>query len=202
LTRFGFDWLRRRTFAARKLPGVFLLRPDATYPIAFDSEQSPDFDTRVTLGASCDPYGVPRLVVHWRINETDVASIARAYQVLMTAADRAGLGQVELKPDFADRLRDLMGPVGGHHIGTARMGSDPRASVVDKNGELWETKGLFVAGSALFPTCGLANPTLTAVALAFRLAEHVAQNMKITIARSSRDQSSVVSGSNAAPPIK
>lgn len=175
LTRFGFDWLRRRTFATRKLPSVFLLRPDATYPIAFDSEQSPDFDTRVTLGASSDPYGVPRLAVHWRISKTDVASIARAYQVLVTAADRAGLGQVELKPDFADRLRDFMGPVGGHHIGTARMGANPRTSVVDENGELWHTKGLFVAGSALFPTSGFANPTLTAVALAFRLAEHLAR---------------------------
>ncbi|MCC6948868.1 MAG: GMC family oxidoreductase [Bradyrhizobiaceae bacterium] len=177
LARFGIDWLWRRTFAARKLPSVFLLRPDATYPMAFDAEQSPDPESRVALGATTDPYGVPRLAIRWRVNEADLASITRAYGILSQASDRAGLGQVELKPDFAERLPEVIGPGGGHHIGTARMGSDPRTSVVDENGELWSTKGLFVAGSAVFPTCGFANPTLTAVALAFRMAEHLVRRL-------------------------
>ena len=60
-------------------------------------------------------------------------------------------------------------------MGTARMGSDPRTSVVDANGEVWNTKGLFVAGSSLFPNTEFANPTLTVVALAYRMAEHLAR---------------------------
>ena len=53
------------------------------------------------------------------------------------------------------------------------MDADPQTGVVDQNGEVWGTHGLFVTGTAIFPTSGFANPTLTAVALAFRLAEHL-----------------------------
>jgi len=173
---FGIDWMRRRTFARRKLPSVFLLRRDATYPLAFDSEQSPDVNTRVMLGNSTDPFGVPRLSIQWRINEADVASIKRGYEILKTAAHRTGFGDLDFQPNFDERLRDFMGPVGGHHMGTTRMGETPEASVTNKHGEIWNTKGLFVAGSALFPTCGFANPTLTIVALAVRLADHLARN--------------------------
>ena len=177
LAGFGFDWLRRRTFASRKLPSVFLRRPDATYPLAFDAEQSPEFASRVSLGATADPFGMPRLSVSWKVNETDLGSIARALHVLREAVARTGLGQLELKADLVDQLRNGIAPIGGHQIGTARMGSDPRTGVVDKHGELWNTKGLFVSGNALFPTCGCAGPTLTSVALAFRLAEHLGKEL-------------------------
>jgi choline dehydrogenase-like flavoprotein len=56
------------------------------------------------------------------------------------------------------------------------MGTNPRTSVVDTHCELWNTKGVFVAGSAVFPTCGFANPTLSAVAMALRMADHLKQN--------------------------
>ncbi len=58
------------------------------------------------------------------------------------------------------------GAYGGHHIGTARMGSDPRTSVVDANCRLHSVRNLYIAGSAVFPTSSQANPTLTIVALA------------------------------------
>jgi choline dehydrogenase-like flavoprotein len=54
------------------------------------------------------------------------------------------------------------------------MGTDPSNSVVDANGEVWRTRGLFIAGCAVFPTGGFANPTLTAVALAMRQAHYLA----------------------------
>jgi choline dehydrogenase-like flavoprotein len=63
------------------------------------------------------------------------------------------------------------------------MGADPRTGVVDQNGELWGVHGLFVAGAAIFPTSGFANPTLTAVALAFRLAEHLIRRKSRQMAR-------------------
>ena len=177
LASFGFDWLRRRTFATRKLPSVFLLRSDATYPIAFDAEQSPDFNSRVSLGPNRDPNGVPRLDIQWRVDDVDLNSIARGYHVLKKAAERAGLGRVDFEHEIIADLREAVGPVGGHHMGTTRMGSDPKTSVTDGNGELWNTKGVFVAGSALFPATGFANPTLTAVALGLRMADHLLKNL-------------------------
>ena len=61
----------------------------------------------------------------------------------------------------------------GHHIGTTRMGDDPRTSVVNADGRIHGVSNLFVAGSATFPTSSQANPTLTIVALAVRLADHL-----------------------------
>ena len=80
-----------------------------------------------------------------------------------------------MDPDLPERIRTAVVPQSGHHIGTVRMGQDARTGVVDRYGEVWATKGLFVAGAALFPTSGFANPTLSAVALAFYLAEHLLQ---------------------------
>ena len=53
------------------------------------------------------------------------------------------------------------------------MHEDPKQGVVDANCQLHGTENLFVAGSSVFPTGGCANPTLTLVALAFRLADHL-----------------------------
>jgi choline dehydrogenase-like flavoprotein len=53
------------------------------------------------------------------------------------------------------------------------MHRDPRQGVVDENCRVHATANLFVAGSSVFPTGGFANPTLTIVALALRLADHL-----------------------------
>ena len=72
---------------------------------------------------------------------------------------------MELEPDFLDSVQRALVPQGGHHIGTVRMGDDASSGVVDPNSEVWDCHGLFVAGTAVLPTSGFANPTLTAVAL-------------------------------------
>ena len=64
-------------------------------------------------------------------------------------------------------------PVGGHHIGTARMGATPADGVVDRDGKVFHIENLFIASSAVFRTSSHANPTLTIVAMAVRLAEHL-----------------------------
>ena len=66
-----------------------------------------------------------------------------------------------------------MGPIGGHHIGTVRMGSDSKSSVVDGNCEVWTTKRLFVVGCSVLPSSSHVSPTLTAVALGLRVADHI-----------------------------
>ena len=74
------------------------------------------------------------------------------------------------------RLRDRIrrsAPLGGHHMGTARMGTSERTGVVDSNCAVFGVPNLYIASSALFPTSGHANPTLTIVAMALRLAAHL-----------------------------
>jgi choline dehydrogenase-like flavoprotein len=179
LCRFSIDWVRRRALATRKLPSVFLYRTDGTYPLEFNAEHMPNRGSRVLLGRETDPFGVPRLVVQWQMRDSEIAWICKAYRVLEAAVAKSGLGVVRLDSDLPGAVQQALVPQGGHHIGTVRMGSNPHTGVVDHNGELWGTHGLFVAGTAIFPTSGFANPTLTAVALAFRLAEHLIRRTSV-----------------------
>jgi choline dehydrogenase-like flavoprotein len=70
-------------------------------------------------------------------------------------------------------LRD--GAFGGHHIGTTRMSASPRRGVVDADCKVHGLANLHIASSAVFPTSSHANPTLTIVAMALRLAARLAR---------------------------
>jgi choline dehydrogenase-like flavoprotein len=71
-----------------------------------------------------------------------------------------------------DRICE-MASVGSHHLGTTRMASDPAKGVVDANCRVHGMANLYVASSSVFATSSYARPTLTAVALAIRLADHL-----------------------------
>ena len=65
--------------------------------------------------------------------------------------------------------------VGVHLLGTARMGNDPRESVVDKYHRAHDVRNLFICDGSSFVTSGRGQPTMTIQALAFRAADHIAQ---------------------------
>ena len=64
---------------------------------------------------------------------------------------------------------------GSHHLGTTRMAFSPMWGVADENCRIFGVDNLYVASRSLFPTSGCADPTLTTVALAIRLADHLKQ---------------------------
>lgn len=173
LATFSASWLHKRVLARRKLPSLFLESRDAAYPLSFDAEQLPSRANRVALGAAVDPLGLPRLDVHWTLDPGFAARMLRTYDALAAEFATEGSGLIELSPQEREALTDHCGAQGGHFIGTARMSSSPEEGVVDENLEVWDTRNLYVAGSAVFPTSGFANPTLTLVALSLRLADHL-----------------------------
>jgi choline dehydrogenase-like flavoprotein len=63
--------------------------------------------------------------------------------------------------------------VDGHHIGTARMSESLSAGVVNTDCRVHHVENLYVAGCAIFPASGQANPMLSLVAMALRLVEHL-----------------------------
>jgi len=75
-------------------------------------------------------------------------------------------------PEDEEVIRNY-GNGGAHHMGTTRMHDNPKKGVVDANCQIHGLKNIFIAGSSVFPTCGYSNPTLTIVALAIRLADHL-----------------------------
>ena len=70
------------------------------------------------------------------------------------------------------------GVVSSHDLGGCRMGEDPASSVVDPDLQVHDTPGLYVFGTAVFPTCHGVNPTLTMWALCYRAAERLAQRLR------------------------
>lgn len=174
LTRFGIDWVRRRNLASRKLPSVVLRDRNGRYTLDVNAEQTPNPDSRVTLAQDRDALGMPRLSIDWRTTAQDRDMLARGLALVAERLNASGKAEVSFEADGPMSAADKCTRIGGHHIGTARMADDARAGVVDRNGEVFEVKGLYVSGAATFPTSGFANPTLTIVALALRLGDHLA----------------------------
>ena len=65
----------------------------------------------------------------------------------------------------------------GMQMGTARMGADPRTSVVDPQGQSWDVEGLWVADASVFPTASGVNPMITVEAMALCIAQNTASSL-------------------------
>lgn len=176
-TAFLAHWVTRRTLAERKFPSVILRNRTNRFSLEIHGEQAPRADSRVTLTEKFDALGMPQLRVDWRYGQGDIESVRRTLDLMAQEFERSGAGR--LTYDAGTLEEDLMrfGAYGGHHIGTARMGNDPRTSVVDANCRVHSVGNLFVAGSAAFPTSSQANPTLTLIALSLRLGRHLSQRL-------------------------
>jgi choline dehydrogenase-like flavoprotein len=70
-------------------------------------------------------------------------------------------------------------PIGGtaHQAGTMRFGDDPTTSVLDLNCKTHEIDNLYVVDASFFPSIGAVNPTLTIIANALRVADHLAERL-------------------------
>jgi choline dehydrogenase-like flavoprotein len=138
-------------------------------------EQAPDPDSRITLSRERDALGMPRIKLDWRLAEPNKTSLRRTVEVLAQEFGRTGTGRIQLQEwllEPSNRWSDEL--VGGFHpMGTTRMAANPAEGVVDRDCRVHGIANLYVAGSSTFATAGTANPTLTIVALALRLAEHL-----------------------------
>jgi choline dehydrogenase-like flavoprotein len=173
LAGFSFDWLRRRVLAKRKLPSVVLEDRRGIYPIELNGEQAPNPESRISLSSERDATGMPRVTVDWRLAEDDTYRVIEGMRTLQAAFAESGTVKIAFSEADIERWMETRIPIGGHHIGTARMGATPETGVCDANCELFGTRGVFIAGAAAFPTSGFANPTLTLLALTLRLSEHL-----------------------------
>ena len=143
-----------------------------TFFIGCRAEQAPNRTSRVTLDRSCDAFGVPRARLNWKISTNDLETLARAQERIANAFGRE---RVQMFPATGDGGWQRTLAAGAHHIGTTRMNADAQLGVVDEHCRVHGTHNLYVAGSSVFPTAGWAPPTLTIVALAVRLADHLAR---------------------------
>lgn len=153
------------------------LAPGARFRLYCRSEQAPNPDSRVTIGRERDALGVPRARLDWRLSALDLHTIRTTVTLLAAEVGAVGAGRVQLAEGWQDDAwaeRIVGGP---HHMGTTRMSNDPTRGVVDADSRVHSVANLYVAGSSVFPTSGYANPTLTLLALAIRLADHLRERL-------------------------
>lgn len=160
------------------------------------AEQAPNPESRVTLRAEQDALGQRKPALDWQLSELDKRSVLRLNEIFAREMERAGEGHLQISdwiedktawnPDEpADPSRYMLeGPRpprfwgARHHMGTTRMAESPSQGVCDENCRVYGVENLYVAGSSLFPTVGSAPPTLTIVALAVRLADHLSEQQR------------------------
>lgn len=141
-------------------------------------EQVPNPASRVTLDREKDKLGIHKSQLDWRFTDLERRTIEEATYLMGYEIGRSQLGRLQIFdwltqethawPQFPEVLRG-----GYHHMGTTRMSDNPKTGVVNSNCQVYGVSNLYIAGSSVYPTAGTANPTLTLVALAIRLAEHL-----------------------------
>lgn len=136
-------------------------------------EAVPDPDNRVTLSSGTDDHGIRRVSVRFRTSEQEAQNLERSLGLIASRLGGQALGRIRIEfntHDPAARIADQ------HHMGTTRMHDDPKRGVVDRDSIVHGTRNLYVAGSSVFPSAGFANPTFTIIALAHRIADHLARS--------------------------
>ena len=123
------------------------------------------------LSEKKDQFGRSTTHLRWHLSDQDLDSAYRFHVYLNGIFQKNGTGQLTFFDELSQWRTNT--DTGKHPSGTTRMHDDPKMGVVDKNCQVHGLDNLFIAGSSVFPTAGYANPTLTIVALAVRLAEHL-----------------------------
>jgi choline dehydrogenase-like flavoprotein len=156
------------------------------YTLGILSELLPLPENRVTIAhGETDQNGIPVARMDYSQCENDRKNIAFAKQTLHNIFEAAGAQDVLVTERYA------------HLVGGCRMGSDPERSVVDSDHRAWSVPNLFIADGSVMPTQGSANPALTIMALASRLAERLA--LKRTGESAARRPRRLRRGSRPAP---
>lgn len=161
---------RRKLFRA----GSRNLSRDASV-LVIETEQAPNRESRVGLSSQLDALGQPLAKVDWRMSELDRHSVLSTIRIVASQLWLSHRARVRLPEPMENALeqwgynfQDV-----SHHMGTTRMAGHPAKGVVDKNCRVFGVDNLFISGSSVFPTGGHVNPTMTIVALALRLSDHL-----------------------------
>jgi choline dehydrogenase-like flavoprotein len=148
---------------------------DKGFRLGVQVEQPPRPESRISLSASVDLFGMHRAVLDWRVGVEEINTIAVFAETVKTAFEDMGLADVHLDFDVASRSTNLLSRVvdQNHHMGTARMSHTPSTGVVDIDLKMFHAKNGYICSSAVFPTSSFSNPTHTLIALAIRLGDHL-----------------------------
>ena len=119
-----------------------------------------------------DRWGIPALHIVCSHSENELKMAEDIFESAKEMLHAAGV-------QITYENRKLAAPgVCIHEIGTCRMGSDPKTSMLNKWNQMWEVKNVFVTDGASFTSSGCVNPTITMMALTARACGYIAEEMR------------------------
>jgi choline dehydrogenase-like flavoprotein len=140
----------------------------APFWMAAFGEMLPQADNRVTINREVkDAWGIPVAHIDCKHSDNERQMARHQVEALKEMATAAGF-----EIHFANPFLSAPG-LCIHEIGTARMGSDPRKSVLNKFNQSWDVKNVFVTDGASFVSSGCQNPTLTMMAITARACDYI-----------------------------
>jgi choline dehydrogenase-like flavoprotein len=166
-------WFEAPGFGAAYKEAV--AEPRAVIFLAGFGECLPYFDNKVEIDPSgqVDAFGIPILRVDMKWGENERAMIPDMAEAGVEILEAAGAENVE---PYA--MLDRVPGYGIHEVGVARMGKDPRKSVLSQFQQSHDVANLFVMDGSCFPSSACQNPTLTMMALAVRSTDYLMGEMK------------------------
>jgi choline dehydrogenase-like flavoprotein len=176
-TASGLEWLTGGSYGAkfkqdvRRYYGSF---------VSFDGrgEMIPNEHSYCEIDPSTkDRFGIPVLRFHWQWSEHETGQAAHMQRTFGDIIEAmGGRTKIPIESDGAAAIS----PGGSiiHEVGGTIMGADPRTSVTNKDSRTWDVPNLYVADGGVFASNADKNPTLTIMALAWRLSDHILQRMR------------------------
>ena len=144
---------------------------DHTATLLGITEDLPEETNTVTLDPELkDSHGIPAPKINYRLSDNSRKMLAHAVERAKEALTSAGAVDTISEP--------LMRAAGWHLMGTARMGRDPKSSVVNEWGQAHDVKNLFIIDGSIFVTAGAVNPTSTIQTLALYVADSIKKNIE------------------------
>jgi choline dehydrogenase-like flavoprotein len=141
------------------------------FGIEAQGECLPRFENFVQLSSQNeDAWGIPVLHINASYGENEQSMAAAMRQDISAILEAMHLIDATAPKDELSMFGKNI-----HECGTARMGSDPKKSVVDANCKVHDAPNVFVTDGAVFPTQGCYEPTLTIMAISARAGEHIAK---------------------------
>jgi choline dehydrogenase-like flavoprotein len=140
-------------------------------------EQAPNKNSRVTLSVNKDKvWEQPQTHIDWQFCDADESTYTQNIEAYQKSAQLLNPAtQIKGAPwkDIKSRV-----VVNGHHLGTTRMSETAADGVVDKNLRSHDLNNLYVAGSSVWRTACIPNPTFSIITFSLRLADHLKQSLK------------------------
>ncbi len=135
-------------------------------------EVLPHPDNRMTLSQNLDQWGLPKLVFDTKLRENEIAMRKDMLQQSVEMFERAGFKNVNPYEN-----KNYAIGLGIHEMGTARMGKDPRTSVLDAHNRVHACQNVYITDGSCMTSSGTVNPSLTYMALTVRAVEHAVKSL-------------------------